>query len=254
MKKIFFLVLLVNFQIFAQLKIEYNYISGNSESSTIAKCYLFTDGVKSKFVRDRVINGIPEWTFTHTDPRMLEFMNSKFKKSSGDSIGEIVIKKMNSDSIHCRYYTPEGNYVKVFEKNNSTVTILDEFKTILNYKCQRATVNFGERVFDVWFTPDIPISDGPWKIQGLPGLVISAKTIGGFLPHSFEISSLVKIPAFDDRFLDYTYSSIVSKEDFTTNYIRVNENRFKYRKSQITNGTVISTTIDKLDIPITHFK
>jgi GLPGLI family protein len=251
MKKIFLLILLVNFQIFAQLKIEYNYTMGNIESSTIAKCYLFTDGIKSKFVRDRVINGFKEATFRHSDPRVVEYFGSKFK-SLGDSIGQIVVKKMNSDSVHCRYFTPENKYVKVFEKSNPTITILNEFKAILNYKCQKATVDFGERVFEVWFTPDVPISDGPWKIQGLPGLVVSAKTIDGL--HSFEITSLVKIPAFDDRFFDYTYSSIVSKKDFVDNLIRVNENKFKYRKSQITNGGTTAMTIDMLDVPLTHFK
>lgn len=52
--------------------------------------------------------------------------------------------------------------------------IEDSLKEILNYSCQKATCSFRGRHWTVWFTPDIPISDGPWKFRGLPGLIMEA--------------------------------------------------------------------------------
>jgi len=40
------------------------------------------------------------------------------------------------------------------------------------YQAQKATVNFGGRIWTAWFTKDINISDGPYKFSGLPGLIV----------------------------------------------------------------------------------
>lgn len=49
----------------------------------------------------------------------------------------------------------------------------DNDTTILGYKCRKATTNYAGRDYIAWFTLDIPINDGPYKLQELPGLVIS---------------------------------------------------------------------------------
>lgn len=40
------------------------------------------------------------------------------------------------------------------------------------YTAQKATTNFGGRIWTAWFTKDINISDGPYKFSGLPGLIV----------------------------------------------------------------------------------
>lgn len=52
--------------------------------------------------------------------------------------------------------------------------ITDSVKQILDYTCQKAVCDFRGRHWAVWFTPDIPISNGPWKFSGLPGLILEA--------------------------------------------------------------------------------
>jgi GLPGLI family protein len=47
-------------------------------------------------------------------------------------------------------------------------------KTIAGYKCQLAQSYYKGRYWNVWFTNEIPVSDGPWKLRGLPGLVLEA--------------------------------------------------------------------------------
>lgn len=53
--------------------------------------------------------------------------------------------------------------------------ITDSTKTILDYVCQKATLNFRGRDYVAWFTTDIPVSDGPWKFSGLPGLILKVE-------------------------------------------------------------------------------
>lgn len=38
----------------------------------------------------------------------------------------------------------------------------------------------------MWFAPEIPISDGPWKFHGLPGLVLEAYDV----QHHYEFAFL----------------------------------------------------------------
>lgn len=53
--------------------------------------------------------------------------------------------------------------------------ILDEIKTINNHQCRKATTRFKGRNYEVWFTFDYPTKFGPWKLNGLPGLIIIAQ-------------------------------------------------------------------------------
>lgn len=53
-------------------------------------------------------------------------------------------------------------------------TIGDSTKNILNYECIMAETDYHGRHWTVWFTPEIPIQDGPWKLCGLPGLILEA--------------------------------------------------------------------------------
>lgn len=51
-------------------------------------------------------------------------------------------------------------------------------KQIGGYNCTRATAVFRGRSYEAWFTPDIAVSAGPWKLGGLPGLILEAADTG----------------------------------------------------------------------------
>lgn len=51
----------------------------------------------------------------------------------------------------------------------------DSTKTILGYPCTMATTKFKGREWKAWYTEDIPLDNGPWKLCGLPGLILSAQ-------------------------------------------------------------------------------
>jgi GLPGLI family protein len=55
-------------------------------------------------------------------------------------------------------------------------SITEERKKIGEFECIKAISKpFRGRVYEAWFTPEIPISDGPWKLCGLPGLILEAE-------------------------------------------------------------------------------
>jgi len=65
-------------------------------------------------------------------------------------------------------------YIYKDELHPQNWQITDSTKNILGYTCQMAVSDFRGRRWIAWFAPDIPISDGPWKLSGLPGLIMEA--------------------------------------------------------------------------------
>ena len=62
--------------------------------------------------------------------------------------------------------------------------LTDSVTNVLGYECQNARCNFRGREWTVFYTEDIPIADGPWKLQGLPGLIMKASDKKGH--YTFE--------------------------------------------------------------------
>ena len=48
----------------------------------------------------------------------------------------------------------------------------DSTKMVLGHECQKATCCFRGRQWTALFALDVPVSDGPWKFCGLPGLIM----------------------------------------------------------------------------------
>jgi len=52
--------------------------------------------------------------------------------------------------------------------------ITDETKKISQLNCQKAIGAWRGRTYEVWFCTDLPFHAGPWKLNGLPGLIVEA--------------------------------------------------------------------------------
>lgn len=50
----------------------------------------------------------------------------------------------------------------------------DSVKMVCGYRCRKATTSFRGRTYVAWYTPDLPFQEGPWKLCGLPGLILEA--------------------------------------------------------------------------------
>ncbi|GAB2528702.1 GLPGLI family protein [Spirosoma aerophilum] len=64
--------------------------------------------------------------------------------------------------------------------------IINQFRTIGGMKCQKAEATTRGRFYTAWFTTEIPVSAGPWKLHGLPGLILEAYDNKGAVTFQFE--------------------------------------------------------------------
>lgn len=64
-------------------------------------------------------------------------------------------------------------------------------KEIKGFSAQKATMSYSGRDYTAWFTNEIPISDGPYKFNGLPGLILEiADTENHYV---FELKAFEKL-------------------------------------------------------------
>ncbi len=78
----------------------------------------------------------------------------------------------NSWAMESGYYDEPLNEIKW--------EICDSTKTVLGYSCEMAVADYHGRKWKAWFAPELPISDGPWKLAGLPGLILLAESGDSF--------------------------------------------------------------------------
>jgi GLPGLI family protein len=83
------------------------------------------------------------------------------------------------------------HFVYEEELRSQNWKILNDTTNILGYRCQKAICNFRGRSYEAWFTPDIPLKEGPWKFGGLPGLIIKLQDIQNH--YCFELKSFKKV-------------------------------------------------------------
>ncbi|WP_217698766.1 GLPGLI family protein [Sediminibacterium ginsengisoli] len=79
--------------------------------------------------------------------------------------------KLYSKEFHLKYYFMEDE-MPVIDWN-----ISNETKKIMGIDCQKATGVCKGRTYEAWFAPGIPFNNGPWKLQGLPGLIVEASDL-----------------------------------------------------------------------------
>lgn len=110
-----------------------------------------------------------------------------FKKIPND----VQIREFSSKSNHKLKYFVELQNKTLFQEDslNNELLLIKETLTniewiisddtsaiyILGYKCKKAKASFRGRIYTVWFAPEIPVEMGPWKLHGLPGLILKAE-------------------------------------------------------------------------------
>lgn len=85
--------------------------------------------------------------------------------------------EINERVVSARFGEVEYQYNEDLEKLNWK--ILPDIDTIVGYVCHKAETKFRGRKWYAWFTMEIPYNFGPWKLGGLPGMILKAEDSEG---------------------------------------------------------------------------
>jgi len=89
--------------------------------------------------------------------------------------------------------------------------VTDSTKNILGYECILAESDYHGRHWKAWFTPEIPVDAGPWKLLGLPGLIMEAADSTG--QHHFTATGIESSDtSFPKVFEPFDYEKTTRKD------------------------------------------
>lgn len=122
----------------------------------------------------------------------------------------MIIDRANNELTYGRYMLEDFIYsekcpdIKWQKSNEETV--------ILGYKCKKATCEFRGRSWTAWYAPSIKVGFGPWKLRGLPGLILKAED--STEQHYYEAVAIRVKPSSIYRWHRFDSAIKLSREKF----------------------------------------
>lgn len=187
----------------AEIKVSYNYhhLALRSDGEIMTSDYrylLLANSECSKYYNHNneyidSLQSTPEGKKLHN--QLITIGLEQYRKNGNISAvphkkGAIYVFKSLSNRITTVYDTyglgEQGYYDEPFTE--IIWTVADSTKNILGYECIMAETDYHGRHWTAWFTPEIPLQDGPWKLCGLPGLILEASETAG--QHSFVATGI----------------------------------------------------------------
>lgn len=118
-----------------------------------------------------------------------------------------ILKDKNKTLIYNSLFSDNFLYEN---KEDLQWELLDDSQIINGYNCNLATVKYAGRIYNAWFTNEIPIPDGPYIFNGLPGLIVMIKD-----KKEEYIFELISFQNENDVFkFDLDKGTKLSKEDY----------------------------------------
>ena len=140
-----------------------------------------------------------------------------------------------------------GHYTEPLTEMEWTM-VEDSTANVLGYECILAESNYHGRHWKAWFAPEIPMSFGPWKLHGLPGLILKAEADGGFsfMATGLEHSDRIITPMY----LQQDYAKVDRKKALeNAEYFVNNEENIMNAQGQNMKIYTLDENGNKVEVP-----
>jgi GLPGLI family protein len=126
---------------------------------------------KSLYYHNRTIRARDSSAFRQVNDNSFELIER-------DTEGICVFTDFREGKMMSRTHNPLSDEAYILYEPIPDIAwkITDEQIQLGKFVCTKATAQFRGRLWIVWFTSDVPVRAGPWKLQGLPGLIVQAST------------------------------------------------------------------------------
>lgn len=136
--------------------------------------------------------------------------NLQITNGSKFNTSHIITHKLGSADYN--YYDVIENVVlKLSSKNTQNWKLTNEKKKVKDLTLQKATTTWGGRNWTAWFTADIPFQEGPYKFNGLPGLIVELYDDKN--NYKFELVKTQKLSPQKNMYIDYMLEQNVAVDD-----------------------------------------
>lgn len=168
-----------NYSCYGQLsgKITYNVILESNDYEVVEGTLLFNNDsslffIKNKEYQESIGKNIDKPSTVKSDDNDIGF---KIKPPAERLNHEVYINR-NKNQIKARKFAyKKGEYVPiiVFEPSGRIEwELINENKILGSFNALKAITSFRGRNYTAWYTQDVKVDVGPWKFQGLPGLIL----------------------------------------------------------------------------------
>jgi GLPGLI family protein len=171
-------------------RLEYSPDSTDINNKSTEHFYLFIGDEKSKFI------SVNKWVRDSMIVKMAKNFN-------GSHINMSKIKTPKTKFYEIIFKDYENNQIKVSDRIGGDVFLYSENispyiwqvnkdkKVINDFKVQKAVTEFAGRKYVAWFTEEIPIPQGPYKFEGLPGLIVQISDLENH--YNFQLISFMEL-------------------------------------------------------------
>ncbi|BAP30031.1 uncharacterized protein CHSO_0994 [Chryseobacterium sp. StRB126] len=170
----------------------------------------------------------------------------------GYRLTSFLTKKINNDTYQNYEYIGDVNFYRISETPKQQWTITDNIKKVDQITLQKATAKFGGRFWTAWFCKDIPFPYGPYKFNGLPGLIMELYDTEK--DYYFKVIKSDKIPDDYKRIsLSNAISNMIPADQNKLNKLKIElfNSPFKYvlngrlslsegKRLQLEDGTILT--------------